>query len=278
MFWNVLLLETDKIFKRALIWIELTILAIVIIGITLIEYFISQLAPLSVSQPLIASFTWPNGLENAAQFAEAHSLGGILLVVLLSMITAQEYSWRTYHLWLGRGTPRPVLLGAKCLAALIAVLFVVVTTVIVSGLTTGVLTLLIKGSLPLQQVNFTHFVSNILIIYYGLLPYLALAFLLSILSRSVAVALSISLTFLLLVEGTVYTALSLMHGLAAQLVQYLPEGLEAAMQPTSQPSTASNVLSVPSPPPLVAVLCIACYVLVFVGVGFWRFFRQNFTD
>ena len=278
MFWNVLLLETDKIFKRALLWIELAILVVIIIGIDLIQYFIIRLLPSSAAQPLLASLTWPNGLENAAQFAEAHSLGGILLVVLLSLITAQEYSWRTYHLWLGRGISRPVLLGAKCLAVLVAALLVVVITVITSGLVTGVLTLVVKGSLPLQQVNFTHFASNILIVYYGLLPYLALAFVLSILSRSVAVALSISLAFLLLVEGVVYTALTLIRGVAAQLVQYLPEGLEAALQRTTQPSTTPNILSVPYPPPLVAVLCIACYVLVFVGLGFWRFFRQNFTD
>lgn len=137
---------------------------------------------------------------------------------------------------------------------------------------------MIKGSLPFQQVNFTRFVSNILITYYGLLPYLALAFVLSILSRSVAVALTVSLAFLLLVEGTVYTILTLLHGTAAQVVQYLPEGLETALQHTTQPSTIPSILSVPSPPPLVAILCIACYALVFVGIGFWRFFRQNFTD
>ncbi len=31
MFWNVLLLETDKIFKRAIFWIELAVLVAIII-------------------------------------------------------------------------------------------------------------------------------------------------------------------------------------------------------------------------------------------------------
>ncbi len=277
MLWNVLLLETDKIFKRALFWIELAILVVVIIGIDLIQYVIYKVTPSSTAQQLAASFTWPNGLENAGQFADAHTLGGLLLIILVSMVTAQEYSWRTYHLWLGRGVSRTILLGAKCLAALIATFLVVVTAVIVTSLVTGILTLLVKGSLPFQQVNFAHFFSNILIIYYSLLPYVALAFLLAIISRSVALAISVGLVFILLVEGTVYTVFSLMNKTAAQIVQYLPIGLEDALQNTNRASTP-GILSFPSPPPLVAVLCIALYVLVFVGLGFWRFLGQNFTD
>jgi ABC-type transport system involved in multi-copper enzyme maturation permease subunit len=278
MFWNVLLLETDKIFKRALFWIELAILAVVIIAIDLIQYAFSSAMPSAAAQQITASFTWPNGLENAAQFASAHSLGGILLIILVSMVTAQEYSWRTYHLWLGRGVSRPVLLGAKCVAALIATFLVEVTAIIVTGLVTGILTLVIKGSLPFQQVNFGHFLTNILIIYYSLLPYVALAFLLAIISRSVALAISVGLVFVLLVEGTVYTVLSLMRGTAAQVVQYLPIGLEDTLQNTTQQASTSSILSFPYPPIAVAIVCIALYVLVFVGLAFWRFLGQNFTD
>ncbi len=278
MFWNVLLLEMDKIFKRALFWIELAVLTVVIIGIDLIEYAFSQAMPSAAARQFTASFTWPNGLENASQFANAHSLGGILLIILVSMVTAQEYSWRTYHLWLGRGVSRSVLIAAKGVAALIATFLVVVTAVIVTGLVTGILTLVIEGSLSFQQVNFGHFLTNILITYYGLLPYVALAFLLSIISRSVALSLSVGLVFVLLVEGTVYTVLSIMRGTAAHVVQYLPIGLEDTLQNTTQQASPSSILSFPYPPVAVAIVCIALYVLVFVGLAYWRFLRQNFTD
>jgi ABC-type transport system involved in multi-copper enzyme maturation permease subunit len=278
MFWNVLLLEMDKIFKRAIFWVELAVLALIIIVIDSVEYVFSQMVSGPAGRQLIGTFTWPSGLESVSQFAGAHSLGGLLLVILLSVLTAQEYSWRTYHLWLGRGVSRLVLLGAKCVAALIATLLVVVTAVIVGSLVTGILTLVIKGSLPFQQVNFGHFFSNILIVYYSLLPYVALAFLLSILSRSVALSISVGLVFILLVEGTVYTVLSLLNGTTAHVVQYLPIGLEATLQNTTQVASTTGILSFPYPPVAVAIVCIALYVLVFVGLGFWRFVGQNFTD
>ncbi|MBV9710908.1 MAG: ABC transporter permease subunit [Ktedonobacteraceae bacterium] len=277
MFWNVLLLETDKLFKRALFWIELAVLVTIIIVADVVQYLISTSIPSAAGRQLTTLFTWPTGLENAAQFADAHILGGLLLIILLSMLTAQEYSWRTYHLWLGRGISRSSLLGAKCLVALIATFLVVLTSVIVSSAVTGVLTLVVKGSLPFQQINVAHFLSNISIVYYSLLPYVALAFLLSIISRSVILAISVGLVFLLFIEGTIYTIFSLNHGIIGSMVQYLPIGLETALQATKQTST-SSILSVSSPPLLVAVLCIALYVAVFVGLGFWRFFGQNFTD
>ena len=277
LFWNVLLLETDKIFKRAIFWIELAVLAVIIIGIDLIQYFVSLALPPTTARVLDVMFTWPNGLENASQFADAHTLGGLLLIILLSMITAQEYSWRTYHLWLARGITRFAILGAKCLAALIATLLIVLTSVLVSALVTGILTLLVKGTLPLQQINVTRFLLTIIITYYSLLPYVALAFMLAIVSRSVALAISVGLVFLLLVEGTIYGALTFVHGLASQIVQYLPVGLESALQSANEAST-SNILSIKSPPPLVAVLCIAAYVIIFISIGSWRFIRQNFTD
>jgi ABC-type transport system involved in multi-copper enzyme maturation permease subunit len=280
MFWNVLLLEMDKIFKRAIFWIELAVLAAIIIIIDSVEYIISQVSG-PAGQSLIATFTWPRGLESVSQFAGAHSLGGLLLVILLSAVTAQEYSWRTYHLWLGRGVSRLTLLAAKCVVALIATLLVVVTAVIVGSITTGILTLVIKGSLPFQQVNFGYFFSNILIIYYSLLPYVALAFLLSILSRSVALSISVGLVFILLVEGTVYTVLSLLNKTAANIVQYLPIGLEATLQNATQTTSTTQTATIavfPYPPVWVAIVCIALYVLVFVGLAFWRFVGQNFTD
>lgn len=277
MFWNVLLLETDKIFKRALFWIELAVLAGIIIIIDVVEYIISQVSGPS-GQTLIATFTWPSGLENVSTFAGAHSLGGLLLVILVSAVTAQEYSWRTYHLWLGRGVSRLTLLAAKCVAALFAILLVVVTAVVVGSIVTGILTLVIKGSLPFQQVNFGLFVTNILIIYYSLLPYVALAFLLSILSRSMALSISVGLVFILLVEGTLYTVLSLVNKTSANIVQYLPIGLEATLQNATRTTFAANVAVFSYPPVWLAIVCIALYVLVFVGLAFWRFVGQNFTD
>jgi ABC-type transport system involved in multi-copper enzyme maturation permease subunit len=122
MLWRVLLLEKDKVLGRMVFWINLIILAAAIVIIDIVQYLIALSLPSNIavstnastaspaSNVLAAAVTWPNGLVNAAQFANAHALGGILLIVLVGVITSREYTWRTFHLWLSRGVSRIVLL------------------------------------------------------------------------------------------------------------------------------------------------------------------------
>ncbi len=104
-------------------------------------------------QSLVATLTWPRGLESAAVSLRVHIvLVGYLLVILVKhAVTAQEYSWRTYHLWLGRGISRPVVTCRKmcgCVDCNLA--WSLITAVIVSSLVTGILTLVVKGSTALS--------------------------------------------------------------------------------------------------------------------------------
>jgi ABC-type transport system involved in multi-copper enzyme maturation permease subunit len=227
---------------------------------------------------MVGMVTWPTGLVNAAQFASAHALGGILLIVLVGVITSREYTWRTFHLWLSRGVPRITLLAAKCIMILLTTVIMVLTSLLLSGAITGILTLL-HGTLNLNQVPFNQVILNFLITVYTLLPYVALTFMLTILSRSSAVAIGVGLVFVFPIESTVYTVLTMTGGTYAQIAQYLPVGLGATLSnATSGSMSSASPIHTPFPSPIVACFCLALYTAIFTGIAAWRFLHQNFTD
>ncbi len=274
MFWNIFLLETDKMFKRMTFWIELIVLALVIVLIDLAQYGISRITPAQASTLLVKEFTWPVGLVNAASFADAHALGGILLIILVGAVTAREYSWRTFHLWLSHGISRPLLLGAKFVVSLLAIVMIVLTSLLISGCITAILTFAVGAPFQLSQIDPGAFFVSILITCFGLLPYVALTFMLAILSRSAALAIGVGLAFIFLVEGTMYGVLSFVGGATTAIVQYLPVGLENALRYQGASIPRGGTF----PPPAIAVLSLALYTVLFCGLAMWRFQRQNFTD
>ena len=271
MFWNVILLEADKMFKRMMFRIELIILASLIVLVDVGEFLISRALPPAGAKVLTTTFTWPVGLVNGGAFADAHALGGILLIVLVGAVTSREYTWRTFHLWLSHGISRPMLLAAKFVISLVAILFLVLVSLLISSIITGILSFSIYGSLHIDQVNIGQLLLNFLVTAYSLLPYAALTFMLAIVSRSPILAIGGGLAFVFLIEGTVYTVLSFVGGVVTTIAQYLPVGLENALRLQS-----SRGLSLPAP--WVATIGIAVYTLLFCGIAMWAFLRQNFTD
>jgi ABC-type transport system involved in multi-copper enzyme maturation permease subunit len=278
MLWRALLLEKDKVLGRMVFWVNLIILVAVIILIDVAQYFMGLALPHNAGNIMVGMVTWPTGLVNAAQFASAHALGGILLIVLVGVITSREYTWRTFHLWLSRGVPRITLLAAKCIMILLTTVIMVLTSLLLSGAITGILTLL-HGTLNLNQVPFNQVILNFLITIYTLLPYVALTFMLTILSRSSAVAIGVGLVFVFPIESTVYTVLTMTGGTYAQIAQYLPVGLGATLSnATSGSMSSASPIHTPFPSPIVACLCLALYTAIFTGIAAWRFLHQNFTD
>ncbi len=274
MFWNIILLEIDKLFKRGMFWIELAILALLITSIDLAQYFIARGLPQQDATSLTKSLTWPVGLTGAVQFADAHALGGMLLIILIGAVTVREYSWRTIHLWLGHGVSRSALLGAKFVVSLLPLLMILLTSLIVSGGITGCLTYAFYGTLNLHLVDIQQLTLLFLATGYSLFPYIALTFLLAVASRSMGVTIGVGFAFTFLVEGTGYTMLAIMGGNLTQGAQYLPIGLSAVLE-----NDASGSLSLSSwPPPGMAVAGIALYTVVFCALALWIFRRQSFTN
>jgi len=272
MFWNIFLLEKDKLFNRAIFWIELTILTLIIVLVDVGLYLVSLGFSQQAASGLVKSFTWPVGLLTGVGIAGSHAIGGLLLVVLIGTVTAQEYSWRTVHMWLCHGVSRPTLLGAKLVAALLPTLIVLFSSLLVGGGVTAVLTYAIHGNLSLSATEVKQVANFLLITGYSLLPYVTLTFLLAVLTRSIGATIGICLAFIFLVEGIVYSVLLNIGGAIGQIGQYLPVGL-----------TNSLLFQGSGPGPFtvsanIALLGIALYTLVFAGITFVVFQRQSFSN
>ena len=273
MFWNVLLLEKDKIFKRSLFWIELALLTLLIVIIDLARFFIFRSFPQQLAAYMLKGSTWPDGLINAVQYADAHAVGGFLLIILIGTTTAQEYSWRTMHMWLCYGIPRPALMGAKFVIMLLPILLILLTSLIVSGGITGCISLILDGSLHTNQLDIKELLLTFLETAYVLLPYVALTYMIAVTSRSVVITISVSLAFVFLVESNVYIALTLIGGNLGRAAQYLPIGLAKAL--SSQNGGLNPSLT---PPTIVAIVGIAIYTLLFGGITLWAFQRQSLAN
>jgi ABC-2 type transport system permease protein len=279
MFWHVLRLESQKTFQRRLFWLGLLILAAVIMFFYSMFFAFRGSIPASVTQ----SLSWPlgllYGLNYAIGFTSWASYGTVLLIVLVGVLTAQEYSWRTMQLWLSHGVPRSLLLGTKFLLALaFAPLIVLLCLASIGGLS-AFFSLQLHGTINVQGVDFAQLLLSFVRTAYAMLPYAALTFLLAVASRSTMVAVAGGLAFMMVVESSLAGLLPMLGDTFARLVQYLPSGLAAALNSQNYALAKMAVPYSPlQPSPLVAAIGIAIYTLVFSGLALWIFRRQNLVN
>lgn len=283
-------IELTKILKRSMTWVLIGIMALLVTVLHIALYATLQMPQSAAAMPpeaaeqLRASLCWPEAFPNLLGFAAGNALGGLMLVILTGAVVAQEYTWRTAHLWLGHGLPRPAFLLGKFAALAVAGLLFTLTPLAVGMPLTGWFTHHLTGSFGLAGLNVGHLALSILRTAYTLLPYLTLTLLLAILTRSVAAAVGIGLAYALLVEGILAQLLALAGGVWAELTRYLPGGLAGALmrlnQATAEISVGLNTGESGSVEPLgpwVAALGVALYTAAFLGLALWAFRRQDLT-
>lgn len=280
MFFHLLRMESDKVFKRRLFWVGLIILVTLITLSDLLYYaYRGNLSPANQQ-----SLTWPTGLIASLDFASGpfafSSWGLLILTIIVGAVTAQEYSWRTMCVWLSRGVPRPLLLGAKFVIALIPVLLTVLACLLAGGALTAIFSLPLHGAIYTDRVNYGELALGTLRTAYIILPYVALSFMLAIVTRSTAAAVTGSLVFLLVIETVLNVALPILGKPFAQIAQYLPTNLAAVI---GNQNAAIAKLPIPAASALapsqgIAALGIACYTLLFCGIALWAFQRQNLSN
>jgi ABC-type transport system involved in multi-copper enzyme maturation permease subunit len=286
MFWQMITIEQSKITRRAILWIELALLAFAVVMLHVALYAAIQAGELSgegmppaLIEQMEQSLVWPAGLAGALDFAAGPNFGGLLIIVLVGAVMAQEYTWRTVQLWLSQGVSRPLFLAAKFVALLLPILLMVLVPLLFGGLITGVLTQQLTGSIPFGEVEWGRVLTNALAVAYTLLPYAGLAFFLAVLSRSTIVAIGGGLAYAMLLEGIVVELFGLMGGVLGQIGQYLPAGLARGLLATSGGLTielegamapAAQYLD-----PLPAAMGIALYTALFLGLSILIFRRQD---
>jgi ABC-type transport system involved in multi-copper enzyme maturation permease subunit len=286
MFLNAFRMELTKVFRRRMTWVLIGILVLLVAGMYMALYAVLQDA---LSDPagspgkveaLWGILSWPQAFSGLLGYIGGTGLGGIILIVLAGTVTAQEYSWRTVHLWLSRGLPRSAFLLGKYAALVVAALLVVLTAALVGTLLTGWFTHQLTGSLRLAGLDVYQLALSALRTAYTLLPYIALTFLVAILTRSTAAAIAAGLAYTLVVENLAAQLLGLAGGLWAGIAQYLPGSLAAALLQTNQRLVEFDLgsgVEAGLPDPWAAAGGIALYTVAFVGLSLWAFRRQNLT-
>lgn len=286
MFVNAFQIELTKIYRRTMTWVLVGVLALLMAGLYVALYIIlqSSLSDPSASPDTIESLrailSWPQAFSTLLGFVSGSALGGLVLVVLTGATMAQEYSWRTAHLWLSRGLPRSTFLMGKYTALVMVALLVVLTPLLVGTPLTAWFTHQLTGSLSLAGLNVAQLALSILRTAYTLLPYIALTFLVAVLTRSTAAAIAVGLVYTLLVENILLQLPSLAGGIWAEMAAYMPGSLTQALMQANQGMLRVDLQGSAEAgltDGWTAAIGITLYTAAFLGLALLAFRRQNLT-
>lgn len=281
LFWQMVRVELTKILKGRLFWVSLGVFALIITA-AFIGMFASRnalaLTPEDQAE-MTASVVWPEAIAGA--LVMVFQVGGLVLVALAGVMVAQEYSWRTAALWLSMGTPRSTILVAKALSLLIVLLVFTITPLLIIGPLSAYFTVAIKGSLDMGLVNWAQVALGVLRTAWIMVPYMALAFFMAIVTRSSIGAIAAGVGFALLVEPLL---MEMMKALGAgALVRFMPDmlgtsifSLNSGISPTGALNMDLGGVSIL--PPETATLLVAAYALVLFAMALWVFRRQDITQ
>jgi ABC-type transport system involved in multi-copper enzyme maturation permease subunit len=281
MFWNLYSNENDKLFRRALYWAGLAVL----LGISLVflGLFFAMLNIPSLSQNLPPEqaaqiktmLTWPTSFYAALQLCgTSMGVGGLLALVLVGVVTAQEYPWRTLNLTIGHGTSRSRILAAKLLSIFTALAGWMAVLVLAVGTVTAFTTWQMGGRVDLGDVNAGHLGLSVLRTIFALAPYVALAFCLAIATRSTVSAVGIVAGFSLIVEPLFIQLIGLAGGGLSGFASYMPMMLSSSLLKANQLGAgASGGMD-----PTTAAAGIAVYMGIFLLLAFQIFRRQDLSS
>lgn len=287
MLWNLYVNEITKLFRRALYWAELAVLlgmCVLIFGISYV--LVAGGAQLGVPPEQAEGFkqvlTWPGSFYAAIKFNVALVLG-LLVIILVGAITAQEYPWRTLNLSVGHGISRGRVLIAKLLSFLTALAgWMLIMTVFV-GVFTAFTGWQFQGSPDLSAVNFGHLGLSILRGMYALFPILALTFFFAVATRSAVTAIGIVVGYSLVVETLLVQLTGLLGGgLIARIMAFLPGMLmQGLLRANDLGAGGSGIVMSGSGSildPVSAAAAIAVYGVFFLGLSFMIFKRQDLSS
>jgi ABC-type transport system involved in multi-copper enzyme maturation permease subunit len=279
---NMFLIENTKILKQRILWIEVGLMAGIMIFLQLMLYAVNVMQ--GSLNPNAETFEqmaiWPGALVNILAMAGAGGMGSMLVIVLAGAVVAQEYNWRTLQLWLGRGVSRTTYALAKFASLLLPILLLVLIAMLGGSLASLGVTLGLAGETNADQVVWGQFALGALRTAYTLLPYAALAFALGIVFRSAVVAIGVGLAFALLLENLLGQILTLIGGFAAGLVKFLPLAMGSVVLEQNQalaPAMQANAAGMATLSLSAAVIGIAVYTALLVGVGVWSLSRQDLS-
>lgn len=202
-------------------------------------------------------------------------IGSVMLIVFAASHVGTEFGWGTLRTLLAHGAGRAAFLSAKLLSiAGFGVLFILVGVVaaIIGSYLATTIAAGDTGGLDLGAIS-----NSAARAYYTFLPYMALAALIAVWSRSAGAGIAAGLV-LYFTEGLITSLLVQLNRDYANIVNY---GLSRNVTALTRDAAATGVTQDPSavalPDPGQAALVLAIYTAVFVALAFWRLRTRDIT-
>jgi len=202
-------------------------------------------------------------------------IGSVMLIVFAASHVGTEFGWGTLRTLLAHGAGRAPFLGSKLLSiAGFGVLFIFVgivaaiagsyvATTIAAGDTTG----LDVGAIVQSSTK----------AYYTFLPYMGLAALIAVWSRSAGAGIAAGLV-LYFTEGLVASLVVQLNREYARIVNYgLSRNVTALTRDVAATGPTQDPSAIALPDQGQAALVLAIYTVVFVALAFWRLRTRDVT-
>lgn len=202
-------------------------------------------------------------------------LGGVMLVVFAASLVGTEFGWGTLRTLLAHGAGRGGFLAAKAVAlALYAVLFTLVGTIAAIAASYAVSS--IAGISTAAGLNVTEVASVAARGAYTFVPYMALAVVIAVWSRSAGAGIAAGLV-VLFAESIVANLLVSLNRDYATIVNYGLSRNATSLTRTSTPSTTPDPSAFNLPDMGQAALVLAIYTAVFLALAYWRLRTRDVT-
>ncbi|MDZ4279078.1 MAG: ABC transporter permease [Dehalococcoidia bacterium] len=289
---SVLAAELLKVRKR---WLPYLLLGIMLVGVALIIWLAGYANWLSerneaeydYGRDSLRAFALPWSLPTLLDMGQFY--GAVLVSVLVASAVATEYNWGTVRQALVRGQTRNQYLFSK-LAGLTVLSVAGLLLALAIGLLFSVLAT-VAADLPVTldagdggSITMAEAVLMIVRSGYGALPYVLLAFCLTIIGRSTTLGIVGTLLYMFVIEAILVAVLGGLGGAAAATrAVFLGHNVNALItanriQPDDCCSLAPrDMTALPSelPDPWVAAIVVALYCAVFLSVAFYVFRRRD---
>lgn len=268
-------------------WVVLLIIVLAGVGIYLLVYVAAQAQLQAVRSGTIPS---QPGAEQAMNetlrelrpdrvqgfgVQIVSGFGSIMLIVFAASHVGTEFGWGTLRTLLAHGAGRGAFLGAKVLSlALYAALFVLVG---VGAAILGSFVATAMAGADASRLDLGAIANAAARAYYTFLPYMALATVIAVWSRSAGAGIAAGLV-VYFAEGLVAQLLVSLNRDYATIVNYgLSRNVGALLRAAAGTTTIQDPSAVALPDQAQAALILGIYTGVFLVLAYWRLRSRDVT-
>jgi hypothetical protein len=232
-------IEARKLFKHPVLWLEFAGL-LGIVGF----YFAARAFLILRSPHAAASSAWAMTSDLQGGLQLYRLVGVVFYASITAFVAGADLPERGVQVWLARGVPRSVLLLARTSLVLL-LSFLLVAILVCASLGGGALTdRLMLGPKAALSADWMQLAAATLYVFWGTVPYLGLAILLSFVSRSPLFGAAGTLVFQTVLEG----GLLRLAGRFPNLIRFLPAQLALVLEASVYgPDRAAKAISAGAP-------------------------------